>query len=262
MKKLALTSLVAVFAVSGANAANIINNNNPLYRPNAGHFYSITSLDSSTQSTNVLGLSEEFAYGITDRLAIGIQTSVAEKDWFDASEWSDFNIGLNFRALDMGNWNGDVYAYYGVLPVWGDHQSFLDEDKTFYNWNVGVRAGYVTAGWTLAGHVEFGYLNSESFNWGDEGVHAIAAGVDGQLVLNPNWNLTAGAEYTTIVDDEIAGVKLEHTGSWDVKLGANYNIDESKFIGAYMTKTIAHTDAGVWDVMDGFGYGVKFGIDF
>lgn len=37
MKKLALTSLFAVFAVSGAHAANIIDGN-PLYRPDQGRF--------------------------------------------------------------------------------------------------------------------------------------------------------------------------------------------------------------------------------
>ena len=44
MKKLALTSLMAVFAVSAANAAVI--NDNPLYRPMQGQAYSITGLES------------------------------------------------------------------------------------------------------------------------------------------------------------------------------------------------------------------------
>ena len=39
MKKIALTSLLSVFAVSGAYAANTIDGN-PLYMPKAGHFYS------------------------------------------------------------------------------------------------------------------------------------------------------------------------------------------------------------------------------
>ena len=40
MKKLAFTSLLAVLAVSGAHAGNIIDGN-PLYRPAEGRFYSI-----------------------------------------------------------------------------------------------------------------------------------------------------------------------------------------------------------------------------
>ena len=42
MKKLALTSLLAMFAVSGANAANVIDGN-PLYMPEQNHFYSVTT---------------------------------------------------------------------------------------------------------------------------------------------------------------------------------------------------------------------------
>ncbi len=45
MKKLALTSMLAVFAVSGAHAANVIDNN-PLYRPGQDRFYSVTTLGS------------------------------------------------------------------------------------------------------------------------------------------------------------------------------------------------------------------------
>lgn len=41
MKKIALTSLLAMFAVSGANAAI---NDNPLYRPMEGKFVSETML--------------------------------------------------------------------------------------------------------------------------------------------------------------------------------------------------------------------------
>ena len=68
MKKIALTSLLAVFAVSGAHAANVINNN-PLYRPEAGMFYSVTGLGSDSRNTSHVVLEEEFGYGLTDRLA-------------------------------------------------------------------------------------------------------------------------------------------------------------------------------------------------
>ena len=261
MKKIALTSLLAVFVASGANAANVINDN-PLYRPEQGRFYSITSLSSHTENTKVAALDEEFGYGLTDHLSVAISASVSESDWFDTASWDEASVMLNYRALDMGNWKGDIYAGYGVLPVWGDHETFLDKDLTDYGWLVGARAGYATDAWTVAGHVNFMYLNTESFNWNDEGIHTLAAGVDGQLVLNKYWNLVAGAEYTTILDDKIGGVKVEHPGSWAAKFGANLNIDETKFVGAYITKEMEHTEAGKWEVVDGFGFGVKVGIDF
>ena len=69
MKKLALTSLMAVFAVSGAHAANIIDGN-PLYRPGEGHFYSNFAVESHSEAIEDWGISEEFGYGITKDLAV------------------------------------------------------------------------------------------------------------------------------------------------------------------------------------------------
>ena len=261
MKKIVLTSLVSVFAVSAANAANVINNN-PLYRPEAGQFYSVTSVGSHTEDSKIVGLSEEFGFGVTDHLAVAVSTSGAQSDWFDMSSWNNLSVGLNYRAMDMGNWKGDIFGAYtvnGVLPYKG---SFLDKDATVYNWTAGVRAGYATADWTVAGHVAYDYIGSESFNWDDEGIHFLRAGMDGQLVLNQYWNLTAGAEYSAILDDKVFGEKIEHPGAWSAKFGANFNFDSDKFIGAYITKEMEHTEAGKWEIADGFGFGATFGIQF
>ena len=255
MKKLVLTSLAAVFAVSAAQAANVINDN-PLYRPDQGNFYSMTGLSSDTNSTTTVGLSEEFGYGITDRLAVGIAMTMSENNWFDQSDWGTLGIGVNYRLLDMANWKADVYGSYGVGPVWAYRASFMDKDLTWYNWNVGVRAGYMTETWTVAGHVAFDYVNTESFNWGDDGFHSILAGVDGFLSLNQNWALLIGAEYTGWLDDE-----FENAGSWAAKFGANYNIDANKFIGAYISGEMSHR-TGDWEIANGFGFGAKFGIQF
>lgn len=260
MKKLVLTSLMAVFAVSGAQAANVINNN-PLYRPEAGQFYSVTTLASHSEKTELWGLGEEFGYGITDRLSAIVKTNVAEADWFDAMEWGETSFGLNLRALDMGAWKGDVYGAYALSPVWGDHRPFLDEDDTYYTWTAGVRAGYVTRAWTVAGHVEFNYGNTESFNWGDDGVHTLSVGVDGQYALNSAWNLTAGVEYTGVLDDEVFGMDVEDAGRWTGEFGVNYNIDDNKYIGAYVNGEVAHY-TGDWEFEDGFGFGFKFGAQF
>ena len=84
MKKLALTSLMAVLAMSGANAANIIDGN-PLYRPGEGRFYSITGVESHTKAVDEVLLGEEFAYGISDDLAVVVGTTAGQADWFDST---------------------------------------------------------------------------------------------------------------------------------------------------------------------------------
>lgn len=255
MKKLVLTSLLAVFAVSGANAANVINDN-PLYRPDAGKFYSMTSIASHSENTDKWTLSEKFGYGITDKAAIYVGTNFSEADWFDHMGWNAFTIGADYRLFDDSNIKIDAYASYTLDPVWGDHQPFLDEDYTKYFWNVGVRAGYMTDVWTVAGHFEFEYENSESFNWGDDGVHKLIAGLDGFLSLNSDWALLAGVEYTGFLDDQ-----FDNAGIWTGKIGVNYNIDENKFIGAYISGEMEHS-TGDWEFVDGFGFGAKFGIQF
>lgn len=255
MKKIVLTSLLAVFAVSGAHAANIIDGN-PLYRPGEGRFYSETSLASHSEKTETWGLAQQLGYGITDRLLVSVGTTLGESNWFDNASWNAFSVGLNYRAVDMGNWKADVFGSYALAPVWGDHMAFLDKDATVYDWTVGVRGGYTTAGWTVAGHVAFDYLNSESFNWNDDGIHTLRAGLDGQLVLNLDWNLVAGVEYTGFLDDE-----FEDAGVWSGKFGVNYNIDATKYVGAYVSTDIRHS-TGDWEFDDGFGFGFKFGVDF
>lgn len=260
MKKIALTSLLSLFVAGAASAANIIDNN-PLYRPDAGRYYSVTELGSHSEDIDSWGLREEIAYGFTDRFMAILATDVSEKDGFSGMGWNDISVGLDYRLVDMGNWKGDVFGAYTLGNVWPDHKPFMDEDFTSYKWTAGVRAGYMTANWTLAGHVAFDYTNSESFNWGDDGVHKLRAGVDGQLVLNPSWNLTAGVEYTGVLDDKIGGVDVEDAGRWATNVGVNYNLDATRFVGVYATSELAHR-TGDWKFENGFGFGAKFGIDF
>ena len=256
MKKIALTSLLAVFAATGANAANVIDGN-PLYMPRAGHFYSVTDLYSHSETSENWTLGEEFGFGITDFLAVDLQTSVSELDSFDAASWNDLSVGLTMRVFDRGAWKADVYGRYGVDEVWPDHKPFWDEDLSRYTWTMGMRAGYTTSLWTVAGHVDFNYTNLESFNWGDDtSAHMWRAGVDGQLVIDENWNLVAGVEYAGLSDE---GVK--DAGSWKGEFGVNYNIDATKFVGLYVNSTMRHI-TGDWEMDDGVGYGIKFGIDF
>ncbi len=254
MNKFILTSVLAMVAVSGANAGTI--NNNPLYRPEAGQGYNVLAIGSHSEDTNTWGVATEFGYGFTDKLAVKVVTDFAESEAFDYAQWGAFGVSADYRVLDDVNWKADVYAGYGLAPVWGDHMPFLDEDATGYTWTVGARAGYVADMWTVAGHVAFEYGNMESFNWGDDGVHTFIAGLDAQLMLCEQFNLTAGVEYEGIMDDGV-----EDAGHWTGIFGVNYNLDMDKFLGLYVTADLDHS-TGDWEFEDGFGFGAKFGIQF
>ena len=56
----------------------------------------------------------------------------------------------------------------------------------------------------------------------------------------------------------------DNRGTWLGKIGVNYNIDDAKFIGAYIGKEMNHdaVKGGEWNIEDGFAYGVKFGVEF
>ncbi len=261
MKKLTLTSLMAVFAVSAANAAAI--NDNPLYRPDQGKFYSMTEVASNSKATTSWAAAEEFGYGITDKLAIAVATSVNETDWFDSSDWDTMGLGLSYRVMDMNGWMVDLTGSYGVGPVMQYKGSFLDKDLTFYQWTVGAQVGKTMGNLTLAGHVAMDYVNSESFNWNDDGWHTVRLGADAFLTLNDNWALVGGVEYTGTTDDKMFGkVKVENAGTWTGTVGVNYNFCENSFVGAYVGRAMSHKAAGEWSTDAGFAFGGKFGIQF
>lgn len=286
MKKIALTSLLTVFAVSGAHAANVIDGN-PLYMPKAGHFYSVTAVESHTENHTPWTLGEDFGYGVSDKLALEVSTSATENDVFDNVAWNNVALKATFRALDKGALKADIYGGVDasanpaawVIPGGGlyvhskagDVNEWFDKDLTGYKWTAGVRGGYTTAQFTVAGHVAYNYMNSEMFNWGDKGMHTLSLGLDGQFVINNSLNLVAGVEYTGVTNDHEAyddvesPVKTKNAGVWTGEFGVNYNLDATKFVGAYIKGSLNHqggTKQDEWEWDDGFGFGVKFGIDF
>lgn len=266
MKKIALTSLLAVFAVSGAGAANLVNS--PLYLPEQNHFASVTSLGSHTRhdQDNNWNLNERFMYGVTDKLAVGVNADFDEDNWFDSYGWDSISFDATYRFLNKNGLIADAIAGYGVAGVWPYHMAFLDKNETEYSWWAGFRTGYTTNRWTIAGHANFVYLTddsngSESFNWNDEGLHVLAVGIDGQYLLDSHWNVVAGIEYMGVLDDENHTTKIKDAGSWTGNIGMNYNIGKTKYVGVYVNGELEH-DTGDWEFVDGFGFGARFGIDF
>lgn len=262
MKKIALTSLLAVVAASGAHAANVIDGN-PLYMPGQNRFYSVTDLASHSENADSYVLAEEFGYGILDNLAVNVRAAMAEEDAFDDYGMGNLGVKLTFRALDLGAWKADVYGEYGAdgsSIFWHskelDDTFWFDKDMTNYTWMTGIRGGFIGSDWTVAGRVEFAYRNTESFNWDDEGMHTWTVGVDGQYVIDDDFNLVATVEYKGLSDSW-----AKNAGRWLGEFGVNYNIDATKFVGLYVDGEIAHA-TGDWEWKDGFGFGAKFGIDF
>ena len=285
MKKIALTSLLAVVAASAAHASVNVIDGNPLYMPMKGHFYSETSLSSHTQNVDEWALGEKFGYGITDRVAISVNTSMSEAYWFkgikdvdldageydgDGNAWNELGADLTWRVVNDKAWKLDLMGGFEVNPVWGDHVPFLDKDATLYAWTAGVRGGYVNNDWTLSAHANFIYANTEAFNWGDDKPfwknHILNLGVAGHWTMSDTWSAYASADYYKVLDryNEIAVDGESNKGVWDLTLGLNMNIDTTKYVGVYLTKEVALEPNGVMDVDDnnGYGFGVKFGIDF
>lgn len=284
MKKIALTSLLAVVAASAAHASVNVIDGNPLYMPMKGHFYSETSLSSDTNNVDEWALGEKFGYGITDRLAVSVNTSMSEAYWFkgikgyngdlaeykgNGNSWNELGTDITWRVINDNAWKLDVMGGFEMDPIWGDHVPFLDKDTTLYTWKAGVRGGYVTNDWTLSAHANFIYANTEAFNWGDDDAtyldgefwmnHILNLGVAGHWTMSDTWSAYAGADYYKILDHYN---DVENKGHWDLTLGLNMNIDTTKYVGAYLTKTIEREEDGKMLIEDGYGFGVKFGIDF
>ena len=296
MKKIALTSLLAVVAVSAAHASINVIDGNPLYMPMKGHFYSETSLSSDTNNVDEWTLGETFGYGITDRVAVSVNTSMSEAYWFkgvkgynpvveadntqngepeaepyagNGNSWNELGADVTWRVINDHAWKLDVMGGFEMDPVWGDHVPFMDKDNTLYAWTAGVRGGYVNNDWTLSAHANFIYANTEAFNWGDDNAkyldgefwmnHVLNLGVAGHWTMSDTWSAYASADYYKTLDRY-----NESRGFWDLTLGLNMNIDTTKYVGAYLTKHIDRKADGELDVDDanGYGFGLKFGIDF
>lgn len=271
MKKIILTSLLTVFAVSSANAANIINDN-PLYRPSKGHFYSVTSLDTGMGYDNEAAAdyrtwiaSETFGYGITDKLSLYIDTAATATypqgpTSQDNYAWNNLGLTVNYRGIDSGVAKMDVYA--GMKQLYSDDTGFATTTglETIANmWTVGTKAGVVMKDWTLAGTAEYNY-------WSDDmsGVNYDFStwnfGLDGQYEMSSNWNITAGLLYTFVEADRVIEPVADAAyGDGDLtgKLGINYNIDSQKYVGVY-TAHVLNADTN----KDMYKVGVKFGMDF
>ena len=81
---------------------------------------------------------------------------------------------------------------------------------------------------------------------------AMTVGIQGQYIINNNWNWVAELMFDfDLFDDYYNGEQLR------LKIGANYNLDETKYLGFYVSKDLVHGFQSSPAEM-----GVQFGIDF
>ncbi len=248
MKKIALTSLLAVAAVSGANAANF-NIGNPMYRPDKGAFYNELAFAMDTDWENY-ELSDEFGYGFYDWWTVSVKTAGS----YDSSDmpryntkynWDYVQLGLNYRWFDYGNeWKGDIYG-----TVAQNYDARDDLTVTYYDWMVGTRYGYVVDGWSLNAVAEAYNYSFDKEAWG------MAVGMEGQVWLGNHLNVIGGVRHAFNLNNKY--YNAENTEPLDVMFGINYNFCKNSYFGVYATK----------NVLKGFnvepmGMGAKFGIQF
>lgn len=287
VKKVLFFVLGIMCFVSNASAVNIVDDN-PLYIPIENRFYSISSIGSHTGADDIKSwtVDQEFGYGITNRWNVTLATSVTDRQSFDKWSWDNVAFETKFRALDFLSWKGDLIAGCIVSNVWAPNRPLLEKDVRFdsdtgyaipgtgteYTWAVGMRGGYTISQFTIAFKALFEYFNTEAFNWsepeGSRGIHIVIAGVDGRFALSDAFTLIGNMEYVGFIDKEwygIDGLTVENAGIWTGKLGINYNIDATKFVGVYVSASLNHNDGDnydEWGFDNGVGFGAKFGIGF
>ena len=245
-KTVMIASALVPFVASIAYAGNI--NNNPLYMPAAGVGYGVTDLGTDTDFETMTA-EQTVGFGITDNLTLTVGTSVWLFNDEDDFIWDSFSLGAEFRVLDKDGWKGDLI---GDLTIYGD--DWHDKDYNLYLWNVGVRGGYAADNWTLAGLAQYGYVNTEAFNWDEEGVKVLSLGVAGQYIINSSWNVTGSLiyEYYELTDDYNSDDNALYG-----TLGVNYNINDDMFLGVYASKELIQDNDD-----DEVSLGIKFGFQF
>lgn len=136
-----------------------------------------------------------------------------------------------------------------------------------YFWSAKTKFGYVSSNWTLAGLLSFGHLNDDIDsllkNYLPNGVNfdytLIEFGLEGQYILNNDWNLVAGISYETDIDGD---KDLYGDDVMNFNFGINYNIDATKFVGLSTTYDLNYNKDNHADESQEWELEAKFGIDF
>ncbi len=249
MKKL-IVSVGALFCFSvTANAANVINGN-PLYRPAQGRFYNLFTPIEANSKFDRFVMADEFGYGVSDDFAISVATSgsydSSDNPEFGKWAWNDLEFGFDWDLWHENEAHAEIYG--DVKQVYNTKDNL---QTIAYNWTAGARVGRMTNKWTVVGVVQVDYLNDDlphdTFDaW------AMTVGIQGQYILGEQWNLVGELMFDfDLFEEYYDGERLR------LKVGANYNLDATKYIGVYAAKDLVHSFDAAPMV-----FGLNFGIDF
>ena len=249
MKKIVVLSGVLSLVSGAVNAANVINGN-PFYGPKQGRFYNILTPVQMNSKFDYFVMADEFGYGISDAFTIHLATSgsydSSDNPQFGKWAWNDLEFGFDWDLWHENELHAEVYG--DVQQIYNTKHNL---QTVAYNWTLGARVGRMTDSWTVAGVVELDYMNDDlpqdTFDaW------AMTVGIQGQYIVNNNWNWVAELMFDfDLFDDYYNGEQLR------LKIGANYNLDETKYLGFYVSKDLVHGFQSSPAEM-----GVQFGIDF
>lgn len=248
MKKIFV--LLGMFGIVGAgHAANVINGG-PFDGPLAGGFYNVwTPLEVNSKFERFV-MSEDFEYGITDDFSISVSTSgsydSSDNPQYGKWSWNNLDFGFDWDLWHENQLHAEVY---------GDVKQMYDTRENLqtiaYNWTAGARVGRMTDNWTVAGVVQVDYLNDD-VDYKNADALAMTVGVQGQYIVNKNWNWVGELMFDfDLFDDYYDGEQLR------LKIGANYNLDATKYVGVYAQKDLVHSfESSPAEI------GIVFGVDF
>jgi len=248
MKRIIISGAI-IATMTSANAANIIDGN-PLYHPAQGRFYNIfTPLEVNSEFDRFV-MADEFGYGITDRLSAMVQTAgsydSSDNPEFGKWSWNHLQVGLDWTVVNQGENHAEIYGR--GMQVYDTRQHL---ETIAYNWTVGTRMGRVTDKWTVAGLVEIDYLNDD-VDYKNSDAWAMTVGIQGQYIVDDKWNWVGELMFDfDLFDKYYDGEQLR------LKVGANYNLGATKYIGFYVQKDLVHSFQHRPATI-----GVTFGADF
>ena len=254
LKTLALAT--ASMITTGAMAGVTNNMENPLYIPSAGQFVSKTGagvMYKKADHTDALHLkqhagdpefpvwrfTEDFGYGISDRLSTYISLGYTHNGDIDRKGMHRGRLGLNYRVVETPeNLVWDIYgeAYLsGVSPMKGSYSSTGFQYDNFSNgrWGAvaGTRFGKKWSKLTTSLFAEylqtFGNHNNE-------------------IQVDPNMNIKEGVPITMKMvgmPSEIA-VDLKSSNETTVGVNAFYQMNDRWSFGGTF-KFVEHSDNGV-----------------
>ena len=253
MKKILGIAVAAAAMVSGAASAGVTTNmENPLFIPKAGQFASKTGLglmykkadhtDAQKMKNHdgevefpIWRFTEDFSYGITDRLNTYISLGWTQNDDIDRKGMHRGRIGLDYRIIEtLDNLAWDVYgeAYLsGVSPMKGSYNlatGFKYDNFSNGRWGavLGTKIGKRWSQFTASLFAEylqtFGNHNNKIdtsalpaiMGFPDEisvdlkSTKEITVGTNAFYQINDKWSFGGGFRFVEHTDN---GVKSIHT---------------------------------------------------